>query len=66
MAEFNADECYDLFIAVDDQCRHYRGRHKAFNELREKLLPFYSQWHAEHPFKVHPRSVAEYTAEIGR
>jgi hypothetical protein len=48
------DECYELFILVDNEARRLRGKDEPMNKLRELLLPFYSTWHAAHPFKVHP------------
>lgn len=51
---FSDEECYLLFVALDDQARAYRGTQADINALRERLLPFYAAWHEAHPAKVHP------------
>jgi len=48
------DDCYKLFLIVDNRARQVRGADAMVNELREKLLPFYRDWHAANPHKVHP------------
>lgn len=51
---FTDEECYQLFIAMDDRARDFDGLNPEVNALREKLLPFYRDWHAAHPHEVHP------------
>jgi hypothetical protein len=62
---FTDEECYELFIAMDTQARIFRGLDDPTNKLRGRLLPFYTAWHAAHPFKVHPSAerVAAFAAE---
>lgn len=60
-ATFSDEECYQLFIAMDNRARHYYGKNEGVNALRERLLPFYRDWHAANPHKVHP-SAYEQTA----
>lgn len=48
------DECYRLFLSLDDLARIYEGKHERVNAQREKFLKFYSDWHNVHPFDVHP------------
>ena len=55
--EFNDEECYLLFLAVDNDCRTHKSQHPAMNALRERLLPFYSDWHEDSPTKVHPSAI---------
>jgi hypothetical protein len=54
MTEFTNEECYQLFIAMDDRARAFGGMNVEANALREKLVPFYRDWHAAHPHEVHP------------
>jgi len=54
---FNDEECYELFIAVDDRARLFRGARRELNALRERLLPFYRDWHAANPHKIHPSAM---------
>ena len=51
---FDDNECYQLFIAMDNRARALNGANSEVNSLREKLLPFYRDWHATHPHEVHP------------
>lgn len=51
---FDDEECYQLFIALDNRARELHGLNPEVNALREKLLPFYRDWHAAHPHEVHP------------
>lgn len=55
-ATFSDEECYQLFIAMDDRARAFQGALPEVNAIREKLVPFYRAWHDEHPGKVHPTS----------
>jgi hypothetical protein len=57
-AQFDADECYQLFIAMDDRARAIGGQRPEVNALREKLLPFYRDWHAKNPHAVHPSALS--------
>ena len=40
---FDDEECYQLFIAMDDRARMFRGANPEVNALREKLLPLVRQ-----------------------
>lgn len=51
---FDDEECYQLFIAMDNRARSFGGENAEVNALREKLLPVYRDWHAAHPHEVHP------------
>ena len=48
------DEAYHGFLVVDTDARRRLGLDPYVNHLRERLLPVYREWHAAHPFKVHP------------
>ena len=50
---FDDDECYKLFLIVDNMARIREGKDGMVNELREKLIPFYREWHRANPHKVH-------------
>lgn len=63
-ALFTDEECYQLFIAMDNRARAYEGKLDEVNALRERLLPFYRDWHAAHPHEVHP-SATRATAAAG-
>lgn len=56
-ATFDDDECYQLFIAMDDRARVHEGRLPEVNAIRDRLLPFYVTWHRNHPFEVHPSAL---------
>lgn len=56
--KFTDEQCYLLFIAVDDYCRAFEGKRSEMNALRERLLPYYRDWHAANPHKVHPSARA--------
>lgn len=43
--QFSDDECYELFLAVDDRCRQLGVPPPSLIELREKLLPVYRKRH---------------------
>jgi hypothetical protein len=62
---FTAEECYQLFIAIDDRARAFGGKLDEVNALRERLLPFYRDWHAAHPHQVHPSAVRALAAPGG-
>lgn len=51
---FDDDECYKLFLIADDVARLRDGKDEMVNELREKLLPVYRDWHKANPHRVHP------------
>lgn len=53
-ATFDDEECYLLFIAMDNRARAFEGKLPEVNAIRERLLPFYAAWHEAHPFEVHP------------
>ena len=53
---FNDDDCYTLFLILDSYARILRGEDALVNAMRERLLPVYREWHAAHPFEVHPVS----------
>lgn len=56
-ATFTAEECYQFFIAIDDRNRAFAGMIPEVKALREKLLPFYRDWHAAHPHQAHPSAL---------
>lgn len=42
---FTEEECYELFLAVDDRARELVDKPPALLALRERLLPIYSKRH---------------------
>jgi hypothetical protein len=50
----NDDDCYELFLCLDTCARLQQGRDERVNAMRERFLPFYRDWHAANPHKVHP------------
>lgn len=56
-ATLSDEECYQLFIAMDDRARAFQGTLPEINVIREKLKPFYRAWHKAHPSEVHPSAV---------
>lgn len=48
------DEAYHIFCVLDSDARRRLGLDPYVNHLRERLLPIYRDWHAAHPFEVHP------------
>jgi hypothetical protein len=57
---FTVDECYLLFLAMDDFARLHEGSHKGANAIRERMLPIYAGWHADNPHKIHPSTSTAY------
>jgi hypothetical protein len=51
------DDCYRLFLSLDSLARIYRGESEMVNAQRERFLPFYRDWHAANPHKVHPSAL---------
>ncbi len=51
---FSDAECYEMFIAMDSRARAFHGKNEEVNAIRDRLLPFYREWHAANPHKVHP------------
>lgn len=51
--KFTDEECYLLFIAMDNHARAFPDRADAV-ALRDKLLPAYRDWHAANPNRAHP------------
>jgi hypothetical protein len=51
---FSEEECYLLFIAMDNWARERGGDDQEINKLRDQLLPAYVAWHKMHPREVHP------------
>ena len=64
-ATFTDEECYLLFIALDNRVRAQGGRLEEDNAIRERLLPFYADWHKAHPFEVHPSAYRALAASDG-
>jgi hypothetical protein len=52
------DDCYQLFISLDTLARIHGGANETVNAQRERFLPFYRDWHAAHPYEVHPSARA--------
>lgn len=48
------DECYQAFLMLDSYARHLEGKNEKVNRMRERFLPFYRDWHAANPYRVHP------------
>lgn len=54
----NDDDCYRMFISLDALARIQGGANEVVNAQREVFLPFYRDWHAAHPYEVHPTAKA--------
>ena len=52
------DDCYQLFVSLDTLARLQGGANETVIAQRERFLPFYRDWHAAHPYEVHPSSRA--------
>jgi hypothetical protein len=52
-------DCYELFLSLDSLARIYKGENERVNAQRERFLPFYREWHAANPHKVHPSALTE-------
>lgn len=52
------DDCYKMFISLDTLARIQGGANETVNSQRELFLPFYRDWHAAHPYEVHPTARA--------
>jgi hypothetical protein len=44
---FDENECYELFLAVDDRARELEKPPAALMALRERLMPVYIRRHTE-------------------
>lgn len=60
----NDDECYRAFLVLDTAARLLRGRDARSNALRERFLPYYRDWHAANPYKVHPSAYEQKPAAV--